>query len=225
MNFYVYVHKKATDGSIFYVGKGIGKRSHDFKRRNEHWKRIANKHGVIVEIIYANLTENEAFSLEVKTISEIGIASLTNQTKGGEGLSGLIFTDEHRRKIGIANKGKKRSPESIARMLNARIGRKLSEEHKRKLSQSHKGKPKTQEHINKVAQARIGKNHTDIGKQNIRIAKCKIVFCVETNQEFFGTYHATEWVKQKNPKASQAAIARACRKSTKIAYGYHWKYK
>lgn len=225
MNFYVYVHKKATDGSIFYVGKGTRKRSHDFKRRSQQWKRTANKHGVIVDVIYADLTENEALRLEVKTISEIGRDSLVNQTNGGEGLSGLVFTDEHRKKIGLAHKGKKKSPESIAKMVQKLTGRKLSYEHKQALSKGLKGKPKTPKHIKKVAQARIGKSHSDIGKQNIRISKCKIVFCVETGGQFFGTHHATEWVKKTNPKASQAAIARACRKPTKIAYGYHWKYK
>ena len=225
MNFYVYVHKKFSDGSIFYVGKGTGRRSHDFKRRNQHWKRTAEKHGVIVEILHTGLTEDNAFSIEIETILKIGRNSLVNQTNGGEGLSGMKFTDEHCKKIGAAHKGKKKSPESIAKMVNALTGRKLSKEHKLKLSQVHKGKPKTQEHINKVAQARIGKTHTDIGKQKIRIAKCKIVFCVETGQQFFGTHHAAEWVKQTNPKASQAAIARACFKPTKIAYGYHWRYK
>lgn len=225
MIFYVYVHKKATNGSIFYVGKGTGKRSHDFKRRNEHWKRTANKHGVIVDVIYSGLTEAEALSLEVKTISEIGRYSLVNQTNGGEGLSGLAFTNEHRQKISLAHKGKKKSPESIAKMVQKLTGRKLSYEHKQALSKSRKGKPKTPEHIKKVAQSRIGKSHTDVGKQNIRMSKCKIVFCVETGEQFFGTHHATEWVKKINPKASQAAIARACRKPTKIAYGYHWEYK
>lgn len=225
MNFYVYVHKKASDGSIFYVGKGTGRRSHDFVRRNEHWKRIASKYGVVVELLKSGLTEDEALEFEVQIIAEIGREHLCNKTNGGEGFVGLVRTDEHRKKIAEALKGKKKSPESIAKMVNALTGRKLSEKHKLKLSQAHKGKKKTQEHINKVAQARIGKTHTDIGKQNIRIAKCKIVFCVETGQQFFGTHHATEWVKQTNPKASQAAIARACCKPTKIAYGYHWGYK
>lgn len=225
MSFYVYVHRKASDGSIFYVGKGTGKRSHDFKRRNQHWKRTADKHGVIVEILHAGLTEDEALKLEVKTISDIGRNSLCNQTDGGEGLSGLVFTEEHKARIGAAHKGKKKSPEAIAKMVHALTGRKLSEEHRLALSRSLKGKPKTEDHIRKVAQARIGKSHTEQGKQNIRVAKCKIVCCVETGQQFFGTHHAAEWVKQTNPKASQAAIARACRRPKKIAYGYHWVYK
>jgi hypothetical protein len=225
MNFYVYVHKKASDGSIFYVGKGTGQRSHDFVRRSQHWKHIANKYGVVVEIVQSGLTNDAALKREVQTISEIGKCHLCNKTDGGEGFSGLVRTDEHRKKIGEAHKGKKKSPEAIVKMAAAITGRKLSEEHKRKLSKAHKGKPKTQEHIKKVAQARIGKNHTEQGKHNIRAAKCKIVCCVETRQQFFGTHHAAEWIRQTNPKASQAAIARACCKPTKIAYGYHWEYK
>jgi hypothetical protein len=225
MNFYVYVHKKASDGSIFYVGKGTGRRSHDFVRRSQHWKHIATKHGVMVEFVQSGITEYEALKIEVQTIAEIGREHLCNKTDGGEGFVGLVRTDEHRKKIGSAHKGKKKSPEAIAKMVASITGRKLSDEHKRKLSQIRKGKPKTQEHIKKVAQARIGKHHTEQGKQNIRAAKCKIVCCVETGQQFFGTHHAAEWVKQANPKASQAAISRACCNPKKIAYGYHWEYK
>ena len=49
MNFYVYQHRRADDGGIFYVGKGKGKRAGERAKRNPFWKNIAAKHGVIAE--------------------------------------------------------------------------------------------------------------------------------------------------------------------------------
>lgn len=49
--YYVYLHRRATDGSVFYVGKGKGRRGWDLKREyNKHWIRAAIKHGITVEI-------------------------------------------------------------------------------------------------------------------------------------------------------------------------------
>ena len=50
-SFYVYSHSKESDGSVFYIGKGTGSRAWDFKKRNEYWKRVAAKYGVIVNIL------------------------------------------------------------------------------------------------------------------------------------------------------------------------------
>lgn len=45
MDFYVYVHKKKTNGEVFYVGKGSGKRAWSAFGRNSLWKRTADKYG------------------------------------------------------------------------------------------------------------------------------------------------------------------------------------
>lgn len=104
-NFYVYVHRRQTDNLPFYVGKGSGNRAYDFthKGRNKYWHRVKNKYGVIVEIIFSNLEEKEAFDCEINTILEFKYFGypLTNITFGGEGSSGLNFTDKQR--LNIAN--------------------------------------------------------------------------------------------------------------------------
>ena len=38
-DFYVYIHKRQSDGIVFYVGKGRGKRAYYFHERNDHWKK------------------------------------------------------------------------------------------------------------------------------------------------------------------------------------------
>ena len=95
--FYVYTHHKQSDGSIFYVGKGKGNRAHKFEGRNNLWNRTADKHGVEVRIIATNLTQQEAFDLEVRLIEQhgrinINTGSLVNFTDGGEGVSGAVHS-------------------------------------------------------------------------------------------------------------------------------------
>jgi len=96
--FYVYVHTRATDGSIFYVGKGEGKRAWS-KNRNKHWKNIATKHGYNVTILLNNLTEEQAFILEKQTIATLGRESLCNMTDGGDGIWNCIRSNETRQKL------------------------------------------------------------------------------------------------------------------------------
>jgi len=107
-NFYVYVHRRLTDNKPFYVGKGSGNRAWDFTGRNIYWERIKNKHGVAVDIVFDNLTEAESFQCEIDTILEFKYFDypLTNLTNGGEGSSGLKFTDEQRLRISNSTKGK-----------------------------------------------------------------------------------------------------------------------
>jgi hypothetical protein len=102
--FYVYVLVR-PDGEPFYVGKGLGKRlfNHEAEARNTNLR--THKLNVIRSIVrsggevgYAlpHFCENEAeaHGIETKLISSIGRhdlkkGPLTNQTDGGEGVTGL----------------------------------------------------------------------------------------------------------------------------------------
>lgn len=94
-NFYVYVHRRLSDNKPFYVGKGKDKRAYAENGRNDYWNATKNKHGLVVEIVFDNLTENEAFQCEVDTILEFRYFGypLTNLTDGGDGTSGYKVTD------------------------------------------------------------------------------------------------------------------------------------
>ena len=153
---YTYAHVK-PDGTIFYIGKGIGRRAYS-KNRNDYWKRIVAKYGYKVEILAHWNTEAEALSHEkllISCIKDMGI-ELCNLTDGGEGTIGYKHTQEHKNKLkgnfygesawGLTFKGKKHSEESRAKMSYVRIGNKnklgakLSEESKVKISKSKAGK-------------------------------------------------------------------------------------
>lgn len=85
--YYVYTHRRESDGKIFYVGKGTGRRAFNFTHRSELWKRHYAKHGCRVEIVFNNLPEVCALSVEKAMIASIGRGQLANLSDGGEGVS------------------------------------------------------------------------------------------------------------------------------------------
>ena len=106
---YVYVHKRADDGRVFYVGKGTKRRSmriferaHDHQGRSDWWKRVVAKHGFNVEIVAMFQTDELAQSYEQHLISEYGRHNLVNLTDGGDGCAGLVPSADTRRKLSVA---------------------------------------------------------------------------------------------------------------------------
>jgi len=172
VDFYVYVHKKKTDGSVFYVGKGKGKRAWKKSCRNEWWKRIEEKHGRTVEIIARGLSEDEAFALEAKAIAAYGRDNLCNLTDGGEG--GKSPSEDTRKKMSAAHKGKIVSEITKERHRVASTGRRHSEETKEKLRRINLGKvygPKSEEVRRKISEAKKGQKFTDAHCAAISAAK------------------------------------------------------
>jgi hypothetical protein len=93
-NYYVYAYLR-EDGTPYYIGKGKGGRIHD-----KNHSVVVPKNKARRKILHENLTEDEAFSLEINLISEygrkdLGTGILRNQTNGGDGASGW---PEHRKK-------------------------------------------------------------------------------------------------------------------------------
>ena len=158
-DFYVYVHKRATDGTIFYVGKGSNNRSKIKAKRNKLWRNVVNKHGYIVEHIADNLTEAEALKFESVLIEQlgrrdIGTGPLVNMTDGGEGLSGVVRTSETRNKIRQAHTGRKHTKQSRLNMSKAHLGHTPSEETRAKMSASQTGRRHTADSKQKMCKPR-----------------------------------------------------------------------
>lgn len=112
--FYVYEHWRPDTNQCFYVGKGQGKRAYELRSsRNIHHKRIQEKLklgglSVDVRIFLADVSEQEAFTVEIERIAHwraVG-AILTNYSGGGDG--GSNPSEETRRKIAAANLGTKK---------------------------------------------------------------------------------------------------------------------
>jgi len=132
MSFYVYIHRRATDGRVFYVGKGKGRRAWVSVGRSAYWTRIHMKHGRIVEIVESGMQEWWALEMEREQIALHGRDLLCNLTDGGETSAGYSFTDEAKAKIAAGNRGKRRTPEQLAQLRQV-FG---TEEHRQKMREA-----------------------------------------------------------------------------------------
>ena len=143
--YYVYLHRRATDNKVFYVGKGKGRRAWNFNNRNQHWTNVKNKHGVIVDIVFDELTEEQSLQIEKDTILEFTYFGypLTNKSSGGES---PVFSEESREKM--RNRPKRiKTQDEIDRIANFHKGRKRSEETCERISKSLKGKNSHQKQL------------------------------------------------------------------------------
>ena len=181
--YYVYVHIRLDNNTVFYVGKGTGNRAYDLDRGKFH-NGVRDKYGCRVEIIKDGLTESQAFRLESKMIKyyvltlgygipidgyrDFSNNYLTNFTWGGEGASGYKFSEESKRKMSKSQKGKK------AGKNHPLYGKHHSDESKRKNSEAHKGKipwnkgkKASEESKRKMSEAQKGRVAWNKGKKGI----------------------------------------------------------
>src|SRR5690606_17227737 len=120
-NAYVYRHIKKGTTEVFYIGIGTTKkyaRAYEKNGRNKWWKGIVNKYGFEVEIIYKNITWEEACELESLLISAYGRkdlkqGNLVNLTDGGEGSVGCVKLPSQIEKWKKSNKGKQDGKKNI----------------------------------------------------------------------------------------------------------------
>ena len=115
MKAYVYTHTRLDTNEIFYVGIGTQdnyKRASRSHNRTNYWNNIVKKCGWKVDVVFDNLTWEDACKIEVELIAkygrvDLGTGTLVNLTAGGEGTLKRITTPETRYKMSIAKKGKK----------------------------------------------------------------------------------------------------------------------
>lgn len=140
--YYVYLHRRKSDNKIFYVGKGKGNRIRHCSGRNSRWQRTVNKHGFVTEVLFENLTEEEAFFCEKDTILELRYfgVDLVNMTDGGEGSSGYRFSKEAKLKMSMIRKGRIKSEQECRNISKAQKGKKVSDTELERLRNSRTGK-------------------------------------------------------------------------------------
>lgn len=245
-NFYVYVHRRATDGMIFYVGKGSGKRLNDKSGRSQHWNRVANKHGWTSQVLFSFSQEQCAFSFEVALIAYIGRSNLVNATNGGEGVcnpSADVREKMRNAKIGKlpsymldhekAKIARKKQSASISIPIVSNLGEVFQSGRHAVAFLRCNGFPSASPGniascINgnmpsayKRTWARYGQlppSYNDF-LQNKRNAKSKSVIRSD-GIEFVSASEAARSVS-----GSQGNISMVCRGERKVAYGYGWSYK
>lgn len=72
--YYVYTHSY-KDGTVFYVGKGTGRRAYN-KRKGKAWQKP-----YVVEIQITNLSEKDALNCEAVLIRHYGFENLANKQR------------------------------------------------------------------------------------------------------------------------------------------------
>ena len=120
----VYKHLKKDTNEVFYVGEGNLTRPFTMTSRNQHWHNVVNKYGYDIEIVKGGLSKEEALQLEYEMITEIGLDNLSNIVEDNR-YGHKNHTEETKRKIGEANKGKKHTEESKQNMSKGQKGKKV----------------------------------------------------------------------------------------------------
>ena len=180
--YYVYGYIRLDTNTYFYIGKGKNKRYLNINERTKHFKNILNKTECVVEILYDNLTEEEAFQLEIDTIYDlvfnegygidiIGIENndyyLVNATWGGEGASCKQSPETINNRV-MKNIGKKRTIEQRNRLGNSR--REYISNHPEELKRMQTltvGRRLSEETKQKISESRKGKNLSEEHKNKI----------------------------------------------------------
>ena len=179
-DYYIYFYLRSRDSAIgkagtpYYVGKGKDRRAY----HTGHSYAVPKDKNNIVFVLN-NLTEEQAFQNEIDFISwygrvNLGNGILRNLTDGGEGMSGWVPSEEMKRKLSVARKGKS-NPWAIGN-TNASVlkGIPRSEETKRKIGEANKGKlnymfgkTHSEESRRKIGESKKGKTRSEETKRKI----------------------------------------------------------
>lgn len=148
----VYRHIRKDTNVPFYVGIGVDtKRAYSKTHRNSHWKAIVSSCDYDVHILFDDIDYEFAKQKEMEFIDmykrKCDGGTLCNITLGGDGVLGIVHTEEARKKMGAPNKGKV-----------------ISEWHRKRISEFHKGKVTSEETKRKMSLSSSGEKHFLYGK-------------------------------------------------------------
>lgn len=202
-----------------------------------------NWNNVQHEILYNELSKEEAEEKEIELIAKYRSNECEfgyNVANGGN-TTGTV-SEETKRKISNANKGKqistetkekisntlkghKLSDETKQKMSEARKGEKnwnygkhLSEETRKKLSEANRGRIPSEETRKKISETSKGRKHPDLAEKN-KVRCSTPVRCVET-----GIVYSSQREASEQTGINQANISSACNGIRNVAGGYHWEF-
>ena len=221
-NYCVYSHTNKINGKK-YIGITCQKPEQRWRNgkgyiNNEYFYRAIEKYGwhnFYHEILYTDLTKEEAENIEIRLIAEYQTTDneLGYNIEAG-GNSTEKFTDEIKQKIS-----------------KALVGHECSEETRRKISEANKGKipyikgkKLTPEQIEKNRLSHLGKTPWNKGRRwtDEERAKCngKAVICLDTQEEYRTAHEAGRAMNLRF-----GSICQCCNGKRKSTGGYHFAWK
>ncbi|ASA22561.1 hypothetical protein [Paenibacillus donghaensis] len=225
-NYFVYEYYIENTQEVFYVGKGKGNRAVTGKR-NQFCEDMKTTHDWSHRIIYDSLSEKDAFSKEkelIKFYRDNSDFRITNQTDGGDGVSGLHHSEASKNNISEKSINRWNDESYRSRQTQYRNdpnGAYQSKEFRLKLSEKTSGKNNgnfnnrwTKEQKNHLSMLRK-QNELSKGKNN---PKAKKVMCIETGEIFDYIGLAKEKYSVKHEASFTVAID--CK--TRTCAGLHW---
>lgn len=225
---YVYRHIRLDTNQVFYIGIGSSpyyKRAKSKLDRNDFWKRIVNKTDYKIEILFDELTKEEAIEKEIEFIalygrSNLGKGTLCNLINGGEGTNTLVLSDASRKKMSKSQMGNKKY------LLRTTP----QEEINNKIGLANKGKTRTQEFKQKISNYFKEHGHPCAGtkfsqerKDKIRASKQKFeVVQKDLEGNIVKIWESTKSVKQGG--FYQASVWKCCHKLQQKHKGFNWEF-
>lgn len=106
--YYTYAYLR-LDGTPYYIGRGKGRRAY---QQSGHFVKVPPRNRVL--ILKTGLTYEESIRHEIYMIAVFGRKNnktgiLRNYTDGGEGVTGIVFSDESKAKMSRSRTGKRAS--------------------------------------------------------------------------------------------------------------------
>lgn len=191
--FYVYGYIRLDTNTYFYIGKGKNNRCERLDNRKQHFMNIFNKVNCCYEVLYDNLTEEEAFELEIKTIEDLVFnegysieipnykclknkeSHLVNLTWGGDGTTGYSV---------------KQSAETIMHRVAKNTGKKRSQLQKENLGIARKNYiDNNPDELERLRNLRKGTKLSDETKNKLRNSKIGKARSIDSINKSIETYN------------------------------------
>lgn len=228
---YVYRHIRLDKNEPFYIGIGSDStyyRAKDKRSRNKYWKHITSNTNYEIEILFDNLSWDDAKIKEKEFISLYGrkdlkTGCLVNMTDGGDGTVNAIIKDYQRKAVAEANSKRVFTQEDRKKISERHKGRKHKEESKIKLSNSLKNSEKFKLACKLNSERLKNFKHSEQSKTNMRNARKNPLYQRNIDGKIIRIWDSARQV-QRELGYSQANISRCCKGEYKQCYGYKWEY-
>ena len=214
----VYRHIRLDKNEPFYIGVGKAvDRAFVIRGRNKHWKGIYDSTSLEVEILFENLTVEEAFKKEAEFIklhrrADLKLGTLVNMTDGGYGT--INHSPEVIKSIKDKLTGRKKSRESVKKSALSRTGLRRNLITGLRISARLKDKPKSESHKSALSKAKIGKE-----------SNRKTIVDQYNKQGSFVASYSSQLVASNSAGINKGSINNNLKNLAKTAGGFVFKYK